>query len=59
MKLRSEIPEQYKWDIGLFKNKEEIERVLSHFEYFTNDVKKYYGKFNDPEVFFDYFYRDI
>lgn len=57
MKLRKEIPEQYKWDIELFKTKEEIEEALKAFERLTNSANKYYGKFNDPNVFFDYYYE--
>ena len=58
MQLRSEVPEQYKWDIGLFKTEEEIENALKIMEESTDKASKYYGKFNDPEVFFDFFYSN-
>lgn len=59
MQLRKDVPEKYKWDIELFKNKEEIEYALKTIEKLTNLAPKYYGKFNDKEVFFDYFYGNI
>lgn len=59
MKLRKDIPEEFKWDIGLFKTNEEIENTLKLIEESTNEAKKYYGKFNDKEVFFDYFYSNL
>lgn len=59
MQLRKDIPEKYKWDIGLFKTDEEIENVLKLIEELTNKAPQYYGKFNNPEVFFDFFYTDI
>ncbi len=59
MQLRKDIPEQYKWDIGLFKSQEEIEQVLSYIEKLTNKAPSYYGKFNNPDVFFDFFYSDL
>lgn len=55
MKLRSEIPEEFKWDIDLFKTDEEIEHVFNVYENYINKSKNYYGKFNNPDVFFDYF----
>ena len=59
MKLRSEIPNELKWDINLFNNKEEINRVLTHFEFFIEDVKKYNGKFNNPDMFFDFYFKNL
>lgn len=59
MKLRKDIPEQYKWDIGLFKTNEEIENALKTIEKLTSLAPNYYGKFSNPEVFFDYFYGHI
>ena len=55
MKLRSEIPEEFKWDIDLFKTDEEIEHVFNVYENYINKSKNYYGKFNNPDIFFDYF----
>lgn len=54
MKLRNEIPEKYKWDINIYKNPEEIENVIKSISYLTEDVKNYYGKFNNPDMFFEY-----
>lgn len=59
MKLRSEIPNELKWDINLFNNKEEIEKILKHFEFFIEDVKKYNGKFNNPDMFFDFYFKNL
>lgn len=59
MQLRKDIPEEFKWDIGLFKTQEEIEKALKTIEESTLNAKKYYGKFNDKEMFFDYFYSNI
>ena len=59
MKLRNEIPEKYKWDIDLFKTQEEIENVIKSVEFLTEDVKKYYGKFNNPDMFFDYYFNNL
>ena len=59
MQLRKDIPEKYKWDIGIFKTNKEIEDTLALIENLTNKAKNYYGKFNNPDVFFDYFYLDI
>ncbi len=55
MKDRSEILDEFKWDMGLFKSKDEIEHAFKCLEELTNEVKNYYGKFNDKEVFFDYY----
>lgn len=59
MKLRKDIPEEYKWDIELFKTNEEIEKVLNLIEESTNEAQKYYGKFKDKEMFFDYFHSNV
>ena len=59
MKLRNEIPEKYKWDIDLFKTQEEIENVIKSVEFLTEDVKKYYGNFNNPDMFFDYYFNNL
>lgn len=59
MQLRKDIPEKYKWDIGLFKTDDEIESALKLIEELTNKAPQYYGKFNNPDVFFDFFYSDI
>ena len=59
MQLRKDIPEIYKWDINLFKTNEEIEQVISYIEELTNKAPSYYGKFNNPDVFFDFFYSDL
>ena len=59
MKLRSEIPEQFKWDIELFKTDEEIENVFKVFENLINKSKAYYGKFHNPDVFFEYFLGNL
>lgn len=54
MKKRSEIDEKYKWDIGCFKTQAEIDNAFATFEKLIEDSKKYYGKFNDKDMFFDY-----
>lgn len=59
MELRKNIPEEFKWNIGLFKTNEEIEHVINLIEESTKEANKYYGKFNDKEVFFDYFYSNL
>lgn len=59
MQLRKDIPDIYKWDIGLFKTKEEIEQAISYIEELTNKAPSYYGKFKNPDVFFDFFYSDL
>lgn len=59
MQLRNEIPEEFKWDIGLFKTEEEINVALNAIEESTNEAKKFYGKFNDKDMFFDYFYSNL
>ena len=59
MQQRKDIPEKYKWNTDLFKTNEEIENTLKLIEDQTNKVKNYYGKFNNPDVFFDYFYSDL
>ena len=59
MQLRKDIPEIYKWDIGLFKTEEEIEKALKVIEESTENANKYYGKFNNKDIFFDYFYSNL
>lgn len=59
MKDRKEIPEQYKWKITSIKNEEEIDLALKTLEENTKNAKKYYGKFNNPDMFFAYFYENI
>ena len=55
MKLRKQISEEFKWDIGLFKTEEEINKAFKDLEFLTNEVTKYNGKFTDKEMFFNYF----
>ncbi len=54
MKLRSQIDDKYKWDIG-FGSQEEIEKSFQDFQYLIDTLPKYNGKFNDKEMFFEYF----
>lgn len=55
MKLRKQISEEFKWDIGLFKTEEEINSAFKDLEFLTNEVTKYNGKFTDKDMFFNYF----
>jgi len=59
MKNRNEIPEQYKWKLTHFKTEEDINNTLKLLDKSTQNASKYNGKFNDPEMFFDYFYSNI
>ena len=54
MKLRSQIDDKYKWNIG-FGSPEEIEEAFQDFQYLIDTLPKYDGKFNDKEMFFEYF----
>lgn len=54
MKKRSEVEEKYKWDIGCFKTREEIENAFSTYEKLIENTKQYYGKFTDKDKFFEY-----
>ena len=54
MKKRSEIDEKYKWDLDLFKTDAEIEDAFKAFEYLTQVIPTYYGKFNDKDKFFEF-----
>lgn len=55
MKLRKQIPNELKWDLELFENTEDIDKVFKDIEFLTNELPKYNGKFNDKEMFFNYF----
>ncbi len=55
MKNRNQIDPKYQWDIGLFKNEEDIERVFASLEKLTRELPKYNGKFSDKNKFFEYF----
>lgn len=59
MQLRKEISDKYKWNIDSVKNNEDIERILTHFDHFINKANYYYGNFNKPEVFFNFYYQDM
>lgn len=50
MKLRSQIEEKYKWDLGLFKTEEEIEQAFKAIEHLTKELPKFKGKLNDKET---------
>ena len=54
MKKRADIDEKYKWDIGLFKTQKEIENVFTTMQFLTDEMPKFYGKFNDKDKFFEY-----
>lgn len=54
MKLRKQISEEYKWDIGLFKTEQEIEQVFSDIEYLIQELPKFNGKFDNKDKFFEY-----
>ena len=54
MKKRADIDEKYKWDIGLFKTQREIENVFTTMQFLTDEMPKFYGKFNDKDKFFEY-----
>lgn len=54
MKKRNEIDEKYKWDIGCFKTQTEIDNAFLTFEKLIEESKKYYGKFTDKDMFFDF-----
>lgn len=55
MKKRNQINEKYKWDIELFKTKEEIESAFKDLVFLTQEFPKYNGKFTDKEMFFKYY----
>ena len=55
MKTRNQIEEIYKWDIGLFKTEKEINSAFSDLEFLTKELPKFNGKFNNKEMFFEYF----
>ncbi len=54
MKKRNQIEDKYKWDLELFKTDEEIEKAFAAIEFLTKELPKYYGKFNNPDMFFEY-----
>lgn len=58
MKERSEISDDLKWDLNLFRNNEEIEEIFKLIEINTQNANKYYGKFNNKEIFFQYFSKE-
>jgi len=55
MKLRKQINEEFKWDIGLFKTEAEIDSAFADLEYLTQELPKFNGQFTDKEMFFAYF----
>lgn len=54
MKKRNQIEESLKWDLGLFKTKQEIEKVFEYIETITKDFSTYNGKLNNKDYFFNY-----
>ena len=41
MKLRKQIDDKYKWDIGMFKSEEEINSAFADLEFLTNELPKF------------------
>ena len=58
MKKRSQIDDKYKWDLGDFNSKENVEKVFNIIEKLTEEAPSYYGKFNDKDTFFDYHFKN-
>ena len=55
MKLRSQIDDKYKWDIGLFKTEEEINSAFEDLKFLTNELPKYNGQFTNKDKFFEFY----
>ncbi len=60
MQKRNEVDEKYKWDIGLFKDKKDVEKAFEDINFLTEELPKYYGKLTDKETFFKFMlsYKD-
>lgn len=55
MKLRSQIDDKYKWDIGIFKTEEEINSAFEDLKFLTNELPKYNGQFTNKDKFFEFY----
>ncbi len=59
MKKRSEIDEQYKWDLSSYiKDEEELKSNLQYLKDNADKYKDFYGKFNDKNVLKQYLMFD-
>lgn len=54
MKLRNQIDEKFKWDIGMFNTQEEIDSAFADMEFLTKELPKFNGKFTDKDMFFKF-----
>ena len=54
MKKRSQIANEYKWDLSSYiKNESEINRIFSLMEELPTKLCKYNGKLNDKDLLFE------
>ena len=59
IKVRNEIAEEYKWDLGsLFKNDEEWQEALKESEAFVGLAASYQGKLHDPAMIAEFFRKE-
>ncbi len=58
MKTRNQIPDNYKWDIELFKTDDEIEEVFKKIDEYTKKVVKFNGKLGEKNKFFEFYKMD-
>lgn len=59
MKTRKQIDDKYKWNLDMFSNSEEMEKVFSKMEELTTIFPTYKGKLNNIDTLYEYISKYI
>ena len=59
-KNRNEVPEKYKWDLTeLYKDEQEFLESYQQVDYQIDELKKYQGCTNNPEILYEYLQKEL
>lgn len=54
MKTRNQIPNEYKWDLELYSNDDEIEKTFKKINEYISKIASFNGKLGEKNKFFEY-----